>query len=532
MVSKMEVALTSLLIIAIIISGSGLYYIADLGSRMSRLEEAIGIVTAPKRLIMGTTDKIKVLDPAKCYDFYTWEVFNNIGEGLMKYKPGTTELEMGIAESYNVSQNGLNYTFRLRSGLKFTDGKALNATAVKWSIDRVMRLGLEPSWLVSAFVDHVDVVDTLTVKFVLQNAISYFIALLATPPYFPVSSKSFPANETAEPTVGHYGPYKIKNWVRDVELDLEANTDYYGIQPKTNEFDVKFFADASSLRLAVETGEIDVAWKTLRPTDVLDLKARGVLTVEEVPGPFIRYIVCRCNQTPFDNVLLRQAVAAAIDREAICTDVYKGTVEPLYTMIPIGMWSHNDTFLTEYGEHNITKARELLTQAGYSETNKFEFDLWYTPTHYGDLEADVATVIKASLEETGMMTVTLKSAEWRTYAADYLMKGVMPILLLGWYPDYIDPDDYTTVFLHSEWSPSEGVFYNNTQMDQWLEKASVEINMTKRTIFYEQVQELMAKDAPVIPVFQGKLTAVFWPNIRGVVLDPTMILRYYLIYKE
>lgn len=532
MVSKMEVALTSLLVIAIIISGSGLYYIADLGSRMTRLEEAIGIVTAQKPVIMGTTDKLSVLDPAKCYDFYTWEVFNNIGEGLMKYKPGTTDLEMGIAESYNVSLDGLSYTFRLRSGLEFTDGEALNATAVKWSIDRVMRLNLEPAWLVSEFVDHVDVVNTLTVKFVLRKAVSYFIALLATPTSFPVSSKSFPANETAEPTVGHYGPYKIKNWVRDVELNLEANPDYYGTQPKTKEFGIKFFADASSLRLAVETGEIDIAWKTLRPMDVLDLKAGGVLTVEEVPGPFIRYIVCRCNQTPFDNVLLRQAVAAAVDRERICTDVYKDTVEPLYTMIPIGMWSHNDTFLTEYGEHNITKAREFLTQAGYSETNKFAFDLWYTPTHYGDLEADVAAVIKDNLEETGMMTVTLKSAEWRTYVSDYLMSGVMPILLLGWYPDYIDPDDYTTVFLHSEWSPSNGVFYNNTQMDQLLEQASVNVTVSGRTTLYNQVQMLMAKDAPVIPLFQGKLTAVFWPNVRGVVLDPTMILRYSLIYKE
>ena len=532
MISKMEATLTILLVIAIALSGSGLYYMTDLGSRMTRLEDAIGITTAPKPIIMGTTDKISVLDPAKCYDFYTWEVFNNIGEGLMKYKPGTTDLEMGIAESYNVSQDGLTYIFKLRSGLNFTDGVSLNATAVKWSIDRVMNLNLEPAWLVSEFVDHVDVMDTLTVKFVLTKAVSYFTALLATPTSFPVSSKSFPANATAEPTVGHYGPYKIKSWTRDVELRLEINPDYYGTKPKTQDFVIKFLSDASTLRLAAETGEIDIAWKTLRPTDILDLKARGVLTVEEVPGPFIRYIVCRCNMTPFDNVLLRQAVAAAIDRERLCTDVYKGTVEPLYTMVPIGMWSHNDTFLAQYGEHNITKAREFLTQAGYNETHKFAFDLWYTPTHYGDLEADVASVIKDNLEETGMMTVTLRSAEWRTYVSDYLMRGVMPILLLGWYPDYIDPDDYTTVFLHSEWSPSNGVFYNNTQMDQWLEQASTNVTIIGRTMLYNQVQMLTAQDAPVIPLFQGKLTAIFWPNVRGVVLDPTMILRYSLIYKE
>jgi len=502
--------------------------IAAIQERLSALEEAV----KPKPVILGTTDKITVLDPAKCYDFYTWEIFNNIGEGLLKYKPGTTELQEGIAESYEVSADGREYTFTLRRGMKFTDGEPLDAAAIKYSIDRVMSLDLDPSWLVSAFVERVDVIDSLTVKFVLKKAVSYFPALAATPPYFPLSSKAYPADRTAEPTAGHYGPYKIKRWIRDVELILETNTDYYGPSPKSSEFIIKFYKDAATLRLAVETGEIDIAWRTLKPTDVLDLEARGVLTVQEVPGPYIRYIVSRCNKPPFDNVLLRRAVAAAIDRQKIADEVYKGTVEELYSMIPMGMWSHIDSFKDEYGVRNLALARQLLVEAGYSEEKPFEFELWYTPTHYGDLEADVALVIKESLEETGMMKVTLKSAEWATYAAEYIAAGVMPIFLLGWYPDYIDPDDYTTIFLHSEWSPDMGVFYSNSQMDSWLEEASVETDITKRTELYENIQKLMANEAPVIPFFQGKLNAAFWPNVRGTVLDPTLILRYYLIYKE
>lgn len=493
------------------------------------------IITAPppaRPIILGTTDKITVLDPAKTYDFYTWEVFGNIGEGLLKYKPGTTELEMGIAESYEVSPDGLRYTFKLREGMKFTDGEPLDAAAVKWSIDRVMRLDLDPSWLVSAFVDSVEVVDTYTVRFILKKAVSYFPALVATTPYFPVSSKSYPADEVAEPTEGHYGPYKIKKWTRDVDLCLEANPDYYGEPPKSTEFVVKFFKDAATMRMAVETGEIDIAWKTLRPIDVVDLKAIGELTIVEVPGPYIRYIVCRCDRPPFDDVRLRRAVAASIDRSRICAEAYKGTVEPLYSMIPMGMWSHIDAFKDEYGERDLELARALLTDAGYSEANPFTFELWYTPTHYGDPEADVAAIIKESLEETGMMKVTLKSAEWATYAAEYIAAGVMPIFLLGWYPDYIDPDDYTTVFLHSEWSPDMGVFYSNPEMDAALDAASVETDIGKRTELYEKVQKIMAEDAPVIPFFQGVLNAAIWPNVKGFVLDPTMLLRYYLIYKE
>ena len=502
--------------------------ISEIQERLSGLEETV----KPKPIILGTTDKITVLDPAKCYDFYTWEIFNNIGEGLLKYKPGTTEIVPGIAESYEVSENGKVYTFHLRPGLKFTDGAPLDASAVKYSIDRVMKLGLDPSWLVSAFVEKVEVVDELTVKFILKKPVSYFPSLVATVPYFPVSPKSYPADKTAEPLVGHYGPYKIKKWIRDVELVLEANPDYYGTPPKAKEFIIKFYKDASTLRLAVETGEIDIAWRTLKPTDILDLKARGVLTVEEVPGPYIRYLVLRCNQAPFNDVRLRRAIAAAIDRDKICNEVYKGTVEPLYSMIPKGMWSHIDAFKEEYGVRNLTLAKELLKEAGYSEANPFEFELWYTPTHYGDLEADVALVIKESLEETGMMKVTLRSAEWATYAAEYIAKGVMPIFLLGWYPDYLDPDDYTTCFLHSKWSPDLGVFYNNSKMDELLDKASVAIDKAERTELYKEIQRLMAEEAPVIPFFQGKLFIVFWPNVRGVILDPTMLLRYYLIYKE
>lgn len=493
---------------------------------------AATLAAKEKLIVLGTTDKITVLDPAKTYDFYTWEVFQNIGEGLLEYKPGTTELMPGIAESYEVSSDGLEYIFKLREGLKFTDGEPLDAAAVKWSIDRVMRLALDPSWLVSAFVNRVEVIDTYSVKFILKEPVSFFPSLVATTPYIPISPKIFPEDKVAEPVAGHYGPYKIKKWVRDVELVLEANPDYYGAAPGSEVFVVKFYKNAATMRMAVEVGEIDVAWKTLRPIDVIDLKAKGKQKVLEVPGPYIRYIISRCNKPPFDDVRLRKAVAAAIDRGRICEEAYKGTVEPLYSMVPMGMWSHTDAFKEEYGKRNLELAKKLLTEAGYSKNKPFQFELWYTPTHYGDLEADVAAIMKESLEETGLMEVSLKSAEWATYAAEYIAKGTMPIFLLGWYPDYIDPDNYTSIFLHSEWSPDMGVFYSNPEMDELLDQARVRVETEERTELYTKVQKLMAEEAPVIPFFQGVLTAAVQLNIKGVALDPVMLLRYYLIYRE
>jgi len=523
-----------LVVIIMVAAGVGYWYSLE--------QERLRQEKIKQTIIIGTTDKITKLDPAKAYDFYTWEVMNNIGEGLMKYKPGTTELEWGVATNYTVSSSGLNYTFTLREGLKFNDGTPLNATAVKWSLERVIRLDDDPAWLVSVFVQSVVVVETYKVKINLKDAVSFFPALVATPPYFPISSKAFPANAVKDVTDGWHGPYKVTKWIKDEVLEMEANPNYYGTQPKSKFAVVKFIKDAVTLRFAIQSGTIDVAWKTLRPIDVSDLKTVADLNFTEVPGPYIRYIIINTNRTMHSTAwpstdakfkLVRQAIAAAINRTEIAETVFMGTVDPLYSMIPMGMWSHTDEFKVKYGDANITLARSLLTQAGYSETNKFNFKLWYTPTHYGDTEADVATVIKKNLEATGMMEVTLDSTEWATYAGEWIEAGTMPIFLLGWYPDYIDPDDYTTPFVAVEAGDyGMGTFYWNATLFDILTQARTKTTIAERTALYRQVQKTFMTDVPHIPLFQGTLQAFALSNIKGLVLDATMLFRYYLVYKE
>lgn len=491
------------------------------------------MVAPPKPLIIGTTDKITVMDPAKSYDFYTWEVFNNIGEGLLRYKSGTTEIVPGLAESYEVSPDGREYTFKLREGLKFSDGTPFDASVVKWSVDRVMRLDLDPAWLVTEFVDRVEVVDTHTVKFVLKEPVGFFPALVAMdPPYYPISPKAWPEDEVGESTVS-IGPYKVTKWTRDVELVMEANPDYWGTPPKAKNLVIKFFKDAPTMRMALEAGEIDVAWRTLPPADIEDLRGKPELSVVDAPGPYIRYIIVRCDRPPFDDKRLRQAVAAAVDRKAIADKVFLGTVAPLYSMVPMGMWSHIDGFLDRYGERDVELSKRLLADAGYSEANPFEFDLWYTPTHYGDTEKDVAAVIKESLEGTGMMKVTLKSAEWATFAAEYIAAGTMPIFLLGWYPDYIDPDNYVASFVATD--PEDyglGTFYYNPDLLDKMRTARSEVDLGKRTELYKEIQTTFAEEVAQIPLFQGKLTAVTQKGVKGIIINPYLLLDYFLIYKE
>jgi len=479
-----------------------------------------------ERLIIGVTDKVTDIDPSNAYDFFTWEVLSNTMEGLMRYVPGTTELEYGIARSHTIEKNGLVYIFKLKPGLRFADGTPATAEDVVRSIKRVMEIKGDPAWLVTDFVENVEALDSETVKFTLSTPVSYFLALLATPPYFPVHPAYKPKEIDSDQTAGGLGPYRIVKWTRDVELVLEANPYYYGGAPKIKQIIVRFFKDATSMRLELEAGRIDVAWRTLLPTDIKDLKTKPNLKTVECPGGFIRYIVINTRIKPFDNKLVRQALAAALNRKAICERVFLGLTEPLYSMIPIGMWSHIDAFKEKYGEHNIELAKNLLKQAGYSETNKLKIELWYTPTHYGDTEADVALLVKEAWEETGMIEVDIKSAEWTTYV-DQSRKGIMGISLFGWYPDYIDPDDYTTAFVNASWL---GYAYANAELSKILKEASVLPTVEERTPLYEKAQEIWAEDAAIIPMFQGKLVLVSKPNVEGIFLDPTMLLRYWLFF--
>ena len=479
-------------------------------------------------IVIGVTDRVTDLDPANAYDFYTWEVLNNIMSGLVKYEPGTDHIVGDLATNWTVSNDSTVWTFSLRHDAKFADGTPCTARDVVRSINRVMTIQGDPSWLVTEFVQNVTALDDYTVQFTLKKPVSYFLALLATPPYFPVHP-DYPNDTIAsDATYGGCGPYKIDSFQRDVELRLSANPYYYGNAPKTPHIIIRFFQDADSLELAFRNNEIDIAWRTLNPEQIQALQSDGY-NVVEVPGSYIRYMVINVQMEPTNNVLVRKAIAAAVNRTDIAETVFLGTVDPLYSMVPMGLWSHIDVFQQVYGDANLDLARQYLAQAGYSETNKVHIELWYTPTHYGDTEYDLAQVLKQQLEATGMIDVTVQSTEWGQYVAQ-LRNGTMMVSLLGWYPDYIDPDDYLTPFLHSQANGWTGTGYSNPQVDQLLDQAATLADQNQRAQMYQQVQQILAEDVPFVPLIQGKLFIVVQDNVGGVTIGPTMLLPYYLLY--
>lgn len=482
-------------------------------------------------ITIGVTDKVTDLDPSNAYDFFTWEVLSNIMEGLVKYEPGTDKLIPGIAERWEVSSDGSTWTFYLKRNVSFCDGKSVKAEDVVRSIKRVMIIEGDPSWLVTEFVEDVIAIDEYTVKFTLKTPASYFLAVAATPPYFPVHPE-YPQSEIVSDAIwGGAGPYCIKEFKRDEFIILEINPHYHGEQPRTKTIIIKFYRDATALRLALENGEVDIAWRTLRPQDYIDLSKNPNFKVLSIPGTFIRYIIVNTKMDPANSVLVRKAIAAAINRTELAERVFFNTMVPLYSLIPAGMWGHIDAFRETYGVGpNISLARSLLSQAGYSEENKVTIELWYTPTHYGDTEADLATLIKTQLEATGMINVEIKSAEWATYV-DNARNNRMMFSLFGWYPDYIDPDNFLTPFLMSTANKWTGSQYSNPTVDDLLRQAMIKVVQSERASIYEQVQRILADEVPFIPLLQGNLMIVHSTNVHDVIVGPPMLLPYYTIYK-
>ena len=491
-----------------------------------------------KTLVYGTTEKVTDLDPASAYDFHTWEIFQNIYQGLLSYPPGKTNLVPGLAVSYKANAASDQFTFKLRKGVKFTDGTPFNAKAVKWTIDRVMRLKGDPSWLVTDFVKSVDVIDDYTVRFNLTGPVAYFPSLVATVPYFPENPNVYPADKIIQnpeelnggKLVG-LGPYKVVSFKRDEEVVLEANPDYYGEKPKIDRIVIRYFADATTMRLALEKGEIDLAYKTLNPSDIADLSKNPKFTTYKLSGPYIRYVCFETSESVFKDKRLREAFGALINRPEIMKKVFLNQNDPLYSMVPKGMIYHTDDFKTTLGDGNIALAEKLLKEAGYSASKPFAFDLWYTPSHYGDTEVNMAEVLKAQLEKTPLVKVNIKSAEWATYKDQWKHKQ-MPAYLLGWYPDYIDPDNYTAAFAGTSGSKGMGIYFSDPEWDALFKKEQTNTDSAVRKQVFEQLQKMWTDECPTVPIFQGNLYVFTKKNVKGVNIGPTLIFNYNAMYLE
>ena len=502
--------------------------------------------TLKDTIVIGTTDTVQsTLDPADAYDYFAQNfIISNIGDGLVNYRPGSTQIVPSLATDWSVSPDGLTYTFNLRQGVKFADGTPFDANVMKFSIDREFKID-EPEGPfagvgLDTIINKTVVTSPTQIQIVLNVPFSAFLAMVAFQAMYPVNPKvatmnaivNYTGNVATENPNG-LGPYSLSGWQRtagkDVELDLTANPNYWNASsgyPKTKNIIIKIYSDSTTLNLAMQSGAIDIAYRQLASTDIKSYQSDNKFKVWTGPGSFIQYLVFNEKIAPFDNVAVRQAIAAAIDRSLIANTVFLGQVVPLYSMIPIGMVYHQDSFKT-YGDANVAQATTLLQSAGYSASNPLKFTLTYPTGHYSQTDG-IASAIKQALEKTGVMQVTVSSQPWANYKAS-TKADQLQVYIYGWYPDFVDPYDYTQPFL-----PDDGIGFLHThyvspQMGQLIKTAGSTTDPTTFPQTYGKIQDLIATDVPMVPLFQGSTIAVSNLKVSGMILDPTTIFRAYTL---
>lgn len=469
-------------------------------------------------IIIGTTDTIASLDPADAYAIHDWELLKNINEGLLRWRPGELELTTGLAEEMpEVSEDGLVYTVRMREGVQFSDGTELTAEMYAEQLNRLLTIGPDcPNGVANAlatpFLESIEALDSSTLQFTLTRPVAYFPQLLATAAFLPAHPDTFPADECVtfpEAPVHGTGPWYITEYTQGEQTVLEPNPNYNGeLTPQVDRIIIRYFSDPQTMALAVQNGDIDIAWRILGPELVGELEGAEGLSVGAIDGGSIRYLILNYAIEPMDDINVRKAVASAIDRDEIVDVVYGGQVEPLYSMVPPGFIGATEIFDEMYQSPDLDAARAYLAESGYDENNPLELELWYPPEHYGAATADWMQLIEQQLEATGVIDVTLQPQEWSTYVTALTGGEAYPGGVLGWFFDFPDSSNYLEPFvfnggLGTMVTSPEGEPINDqaAQLVDLLNEASVEQDEDARAALYEEIQEIYADLVVTLPIY-------------------------------
>ncbi len=537
----------ALVVIVVIVAGAvGAYY----------------VFTPPVRgqtIIIGTTDSVEAsLDNALAYDYFGWEIITSVSSGLVDIAPGSqagaSDIVPALATSWIMSGAGLIWDFQLRTGVTFDGVRPFNAAVVKYTFDRncnLTGLGLaEPDGPqvnigYSDIIKNVTVMGDYSVRFNLKIPFAPFLQLMACAASYIVDPTIAPMHTLVPYTAGNatasnpcaLGPYLLQKWDRtgtsDVQIWLIKNPNYWNISagfPKTNQIKIIMYSDATALATAMSAGEIDIAYRQLLPTAIGAFKTNTNVKVWEGVGAQIQYLCFQQRIFPFNNTNVRKAIAACLDRTNVCNTVFLGTASPLYSIIPNGMAYHKDSFLP-YGSANYSYAQSLLAPLGYNATHPLSFNFWYESSGHYPSSPQQALVYQSDLEASGVISVTLKTATW----ADYKKcrdNATMPVYVYGWYPDYVDPDDYA--FLpFAAWL---NMGYNNTypaggvaQYNYWVGGRSATTG-AGRLGNYTALQNLQASECSMVPLWQKSTEAVTKLDIKGIVFDITVNWRNWLLY--
>ena len=512
-------------------------------------------------LVFGTASDPVVLDGALVSDGESLRALDQMFEGLVTLKEGSTEVVPGLATEWESNDDGTQWTFTLRDGVKFHDGTDFNAEAVCFNFDRWYNFK-GPFQLESAtyywqtvfggFSDKkkpslyksCEAVDETTVRLNLTKPSASFLGALALTNFTFASPKAlqeFKADsgsvdeETGFKPTGTYGtehptgsgPFKFESWTRGDRLVMVRNDDYWGEKANIERLIFRPIADNAARLQALQSGEIQ-GYDLVEPQDIQTIEGDSNLQILDRPAFNVGYVTINQKVKPFDQLEVRQAVAAGLDREAVVDNFYAGRGEVANQFMPPSLFGYAQD-VTTY-TYDPAKAKSLLQKAGVQMPLKVDF--WYPtdvsrpymPDPKRNFEA-----FAASLNKSGFQVVP-HSAPWSPDYVGRVNDGNAGALnLIGWTGDFGDPDNFVGTFFQqasTQWG------FDNKEIFDKLDAAEVETDEAARTKLYEEANRLIMDFLPGVPYVHTEPALAFAADVKGYVPSPVSLEQFSLVEIE
>jgi oligopeptide transport system substrate-binding protein len=493
---------------------------------------------AAEQTMMLPSGEPVTMDPGVSYGDNELDILFNIFDGLTGVDMQTGEVVPRVAESYEGNADGSEYTFKLRSGLQWSDGTAMNANDFVYSWKRVLDPNTKSQYMPALYpikgaqeaaekgtgADSIGVeaVDDNTLKVTLVGPTPYFPLLTTTWTFFPVPKhvidKAGDKWVEAENMVSN-GPFIMKEWNHNQSIVLEQNPNFYGDKPTLTRAEYRLFEDPQTQAyVAFENNELDYAQVTGADVDRAMGDAEASKNILSFSLSNCNFVVCDTSNPPTDKVPFREALSMSISRDTLTQQVLKGQYDSAPTILPPDIKGHNpDAALGE----DVDKAKSLLADAGITDPSSVKIELVYISTPARN--KTVAEYLQATWNKNLGINVTLTPIENSAYSDWRASRATQKYNTYtgSWGSDFGDPSNwFNQNFTHS--ADHYRNHYNNPDFDSLVTKAAVNTNADERTQQYEQAEVIIEKDAPIIPLYRTKAFRAIKPYVKNLFLQPIL----------
>ncbi|MFI8434538.1 ABC transporter substrate-binding protein [Streptomyces sp. NPDC079020] len=487
-----------------------------------------------ERIVVGMSDDILATDPAAGYDPGSWLLFNNVFQSLLSFPPGGSTPVPEAAKECKFSDGSTTYTCTLRDGLKFSNDNRLTSADVKYSFDRTIRINdpAGPAPLLSTIAS-IDTPDEETVVFRLKVPDATFPSKIASGAGSIVDRQIYPKDSLLEggKAVGS-GPYKLDS-IEESKAVFSVYSGYRGTaEVKNSGVTLQLFrGNQQDLQSSLEKGDVDIAYrglsaKAIAALDTSSTEEKEGIDVVQGNSAEVQHMVFNVDDPVVGKLAVRKAIAYLIDRYSLVSEVYQSTATPLYSVVPVGITGHGTSFFDTYGDSPQPKqAKEELRDAGI--TDKVELTLWSTPSRYGPATDDELQTIADQLNRSGLFDARMKSVPFDEYEKG-IAEGKYGVYVKGWVPDYPDPDNFTQPFF-GEGNVLSNNYENKEITDKIIPQTSSMTDRANTRQEYMKLQDIVAQQLPMLPLWQGKQYAVAHEDIRGLqnCLDTSTVFRFW-----